>query len=226
MKENVSLRIMIIVGFLLIFAACKKDIMSHQPLPKPPVVHAGKDTVIYLPFSSYDMKGSVKGEMDSWIVSYTWRQLTGPPVDIVMFTNFSSRAVDIKMVGDYEFEVTATDGRGLSSRDTVKVTVAVPNCSSRKGETIIISLPWNYEWTMELNIYDFLSYLPSETYLTNIYIKRDASGVWETVAPYYWSSSNPNPSYQWEYGNGILAVYAGKNNTEDDTPDVKIEYCY
>jgi len=229
MKNNVPLLVEIVCACLLLFTACEKDTpgRSDHPLHKPerPIARAGSDTTVYLPFTKCYLDGSASTDPDSNIVSYEWQLLTGPyPASIASYKQSQTTVSRLVDVGNYEFQLTVTDADGLSSRDTVIVKVAGPNCTGGNKEILFRNLSWDYSWIMEIDIFDFFSYLPPNSYIKKIYIKRDGSATWEEVVPSDWSSPNYGKVHEWGYGNGVLVIFPG-NNTTDDTPDVKIEYC-
>jgi hypothetical protein len=76
---------------------------------------------------------------------------------------------------------------------------------------------------MEIEIYNLLSYLPPNSYIKNVFIKRDSATDWELVVPVDPNSPDYGIKHEWELWNGVLVVYPGKNFTED-TPDIKIVY--
>lgn len=119
-----------------------------------------------------------------------------------------------------------TDADKLSAKDTVTVTIIVPKevpaCSDPK-EFIFKDLVWDYSWIMEIDIYNFYSNLPANSQIQKVYIKRDNSNEWEPVV--YLAESSGYSLHTWDYGNGVFVIYPSNNNMEDDTPDVKIEYC-
>jgi hypothetical protein len=133
-------------------------------------------------------------------------------------------------VGVYEFELTVRDAYNLKSKDTVKVTVAEPTCTSATKELILKDQKWTYPWYTQISLTNVFSYLPEKSYIKNFYIKRDGSDKWQLVVP--WHIDNPPGSGQhsWEHvhyfesNTWVLAIYPPDFDAYD-TPDVKIEYC-
>ena len=226
--------------FIFLFVACKKDplppfqriridipiIPFSNPIkpPKAPIARAGNDSTIYLPYTMAELNGFASSDEDGKIKSYNWRMINGPTtVSITYYDKAKTFIRDLEKVGDYEFELTVTDSVSLSTKDTVKITVATPNCTSSNKELFFKDLSWNLAWIMEIDFFNFLSLLPPNSYLQNVYIKRDGSADWEKVVPM--NINNPNYElHNWEYGNGVLVIYPSNNMTRD-TPDIKIEYC-
>jgi hypothetical protein len=232
MKKSCTFFALVISTFLLISAACKKNHsdLNRSKIPNPPVARAGVDTTIYLPFTSCVLSGGASTDPDSKILFYKWRCITAPAtvdiystIDISGNTDMEPLVSGLGKVGDYEFELTVTDLDKLSAKDTISITVIEPNNTGPGKEFIFKNLSWNYEWIMEIDIPKFFSYLPPNSYVKNIYIKRDSSNIWEFVVPQDLNSPDLGKVPEWFYGRGTLIIFPGLDHT-DDTPDVKIEY--
>lgn len=243
MKKN-FFYLAVVVAFLGLFTACRKDkpdtsnnspsnnqdtLGRPNPLSPPisgtPVARAGNDTTLYMPFSAYNLNGVASLGIGSNLVSFDWRQVAGPVrASIDQYNKVKAYAYGMVNVGIYEFELTVTNANNLSSKDTIKITVAEPRCTQQNKEVIINNLSWDYSWIMEIAIYKPFSYLPPNSHLTNIYIKRDGTNSWERVVPVNWNAPDYGVLPEWEYGNNFLVIYPGKNKA-DDTPDIKLEYC-
>ncbi|MBC5993516.1 PKD domain-containing protein [Pontibacter cellulosilyticus] len=256
MKRRFHSLTMTVFIFLLILAACSKEedvspLQPNQPIIPPPtaptppppgpptppvnhtapVAHAGSDTTIFVPFSTYTLNG--KASTGS-IVTYEWKLIKGPSLQEVInygTENKPNKFVDrLIKVGVYDFELTVTDFYNLSAVDTVKITVAEPNCTTANKEVILKDLKWIHPWYTQISISNVFSYVPANSYIKNFYIKRDASDKWELVLPWDYNSSIYNGQHTWDHveyvedGIWVLSIYPG-NNMTDDTPDVKIEYC-
>ncbi|WP_188500224.1 PKD domain-containing protein [Pontibacter amylolyticus] len=222
----------VIFTLLLLCIACNKEDDSVSPdipaQPIAPIARAGNDTTMYHPYKEYVLNSSASTDPDSNIVSYQWRLMAGPSaVNIKQhhFSDVKAYASGLTVAGNYDFELTVTDADKLSAKDTVTVTIIVPTeepvCSDPK-EFIFKDLTWDYSWIMEIDIYNFYSNLPANSQIQNIYIKRDNSEEWEPVV--YLPESSGYSLHTWDYGNGVFVIFPNQN-MEDDTPDVKIEYC-
>jgi hypothetical protein len=222
-------QILAVIAFALssLCASCQKEEEDAlQPrTPVAPTAHAGNDTTLMVPFSSYKLDGGASKDPDSNIVFYAWRQLAGPSFFNLTIPH-SVKSITIKLikVGTYVFELTVTDADKLSSRDTIKVNVAIPPCTSATKEFILKNLVWITPWLTEIDIYDPHKYLPLNSHIQAFYIKRDSSDKWEQIVPLDYNSPNYGILHEWAYGNRTLVIWPG-NNKEDDTPDIKIEYC-
>jgi len=133
---------------ILAVAACKK---TDTPLTSPlvntgPIAKAGKDTSIILPTNFVLLDGIASIERENSITSYLWKLLSGPSTTIT----FEKKGIAQMMIKDlvkgiYQFELTVKDTRGLSSRDTVQVSVLEPD-KPRPGiiSDTTIHLPYNH----------------------------------------------------------------------------------
>jgi hypothetical protein len=114
------------VSALGIFYACKKEMKPHPLIP--PVANAGRDTIIVL--ASCDttalviLDGSGSTDASNKIVSYSWIDILSPSIN---FSSYSAPKVRINLpAGAYYFQLTVTDALGLSSKDTVFISVTPP----------------------------------------------------------------------------------------------------
>ena len=113
------------------FASCKKEKeVALPPIPannKPPVANAGPDTSISLLTcrditSIIQLDGSGSFDPDNNIVSYTWI-LIGSPGYVVKNQGLAKTSAENLAPGQHAFELTIKDAGGLSSKDTVVITV-------------------------------------------------------------------------------------------------------
>jgi hypothetical protein len=130
---------------------------------KPPVARAGRDTGIAVPASSAVLDGRESYDPDGVIVSYIWRQISGPSKSVLANMFGSVTVVNKLETGEYEFELTVTDNLGAIGRDTMKVLVVdnlrheetlllYPNPTPT--ETITIRLVSDTLGTTRITIYD------------------------------------------------------------------------
>ncbi|XP_078395439.1 dyslexia-associated protein KIAA0319-like [Cetorhinus maximus] len=87
----------------------------------PPVAVVGPDKELISPVESTTLDGEASTD-DQGITSYHWEKISGPDVKV----EDSDKAVATVMrlhVGTYQFRLTVTDQQGLSSSETVAVTI-------------------------------------------------------------------------------------------------------
>ncbi|MCS7051517.1 MAG: PKD domain-containing protein, partial [Thermomicrobium sp.] len=84
-----------------------------------PVANAGPDfeTTAF----EVSLDGSTSNDPDGDVLSFSWRQVSGPPAAITG-ANTARPRVQFPAPGIYEFELTVTDPGGLTSTDRVRVT--------------------------------------------------------------------------------------------------------
>lgn len=99
----------------------------------PPVVDAGPDQTVILPNNSTLLPGQATDD-DGEIASLHWAQLSGPAATLSQADGAQLRISDMRE-GIYIFRLSATDDRGVSAWDDIKVRV-VRNQTSLSVENI------------------------------------------------------------------------------------------
>lgn len=90
---------------------------------KPPSVNAGKDQYIYAPQSTVTLQG-LASDADGEVISTLWVQISGPKnLTITNSISLTSVVTGIDMLGNYEFELQATDNKGAKSVDRVIISL-------------------------------------------------------------------------------------------------------
>ena len=110
---------------------------------RPPNACAGSDQVITLP-SNVTLDGTCSSDPDNNLTHYLWVKISGPPLLIVNPYEAEAQATNL-VEGVYFFELTVSDGSGLSARDTVQVTVnagqvSIPACDNSNRPVINANL--------------------------------------------------------------------------------------
>jgi hypothetical protein len=106
---------------------------------KPPVANAGSSQTIWLPTSSATLNGSRSYDPDGRIVSYSWKQLSGPrKVRISNSAAAITSATGLSRTGDYVFRLTVKDNNGAVASATVTITVRRSSYSGRGVSTAAI----------------------------------------------------------------------------------------
>jgi hypothetical protein len=104
-------------------ASTQVTVTVNVPLNKFPVADAGKDTSIVLPYSRAMLNGERSYDPDGSLVSYNWRQVSGPTTSVLQDGNKAlARAIDL-VEGTYAFELTVKDNAGAVAKDTLRVNV-------------------------------------------------------------------------------------------------------
>lgn len=104
------------------------DVMKVIVHPEPkavnqaPEAYAGSDQTIAITDIRTSLDGSNSSD-DNDIVSYQWRQISGPTTATIESPTTAISDVNGFQAGEYAFELTVTDAEGLVSKDTVKISV-------------------------------------------------------------------------------------------------------
>ena len=89
---------------------------------RAPVADAGTDKIITLPVSSVTLSGSGT-DVDGDPLVYQWKKTSGPASFTISSATDATTDVSDLIEGLYEFELTISDGQGLSGTDLIKVSV-------------------------------------------------------------------------------------------------------
>jgi len=123
-------RVVVLIVVVSVFASCKKDrAISPPAIPppissnKPPIAKAGNDQTLTYPVTTALLDGGNSSDNDGSISMYLWRQIKGPGQSFISTASKAVTNVNQLIQGVYEFELKVSDNNGLSSKDTVVVTV-------------------------------------------------------------------------------------------------------
>lgn len=92
----------------------------------PPIANAGSDQVIVQPQFATNLDATQSSDPNGLSLTYSWKYLrqTGKPLKNKIFTPLQSTSLlYLNDIGVYIFQVTVTNGAGLTSTDTVQITV-------------------------------------------------------------------------------------------------------
>jgi uncharacterized Zn-binding protein involved in type VI secretion len=115
---------------------------------KSPIANAGPDQTISLTGNNnmLILDGSGSADPDGVLGAFNWRLVSGPTVPVIATPNGSQTIVNILNPGTYIFELTVTDNRGASAKDSVQVKAIVAENKSpfaNAGPDQTISLTGN-----------------------------------------------------------------------------------
>jgi uncharacterized protein (DUF2141 family) len=88
-----------------------------------PIAKAGRDTTIAIPSTMVWLSSQGSRDPDGNIMAYEWKQIQGPAISRIQYTIAPVTMVNNLTVGDYQFELTVTDDKGATGKDTVSVSV-------------------------------------------------------------------------------------------------------
>ena len=148
MNRYIYYGLFILIVVLLISAACTKDksCVSCIADNTPPSAVAGPDQAITLPTDSILLDGTASRDLEGMIISYLWKRISGSSSFSILSPLSSKTIVKNLASGNHLFELSVTDDRGLTSRDTVQVVVRSGPSTNRSpiahaGFDTIITLP-------------------------------------------------------------------------------------
>ena len=111
----------------------------------PPVANAGANITLTLPTNSTTLNGSGT-DPDGTITAYQWIKISGPAAGVLSNANSATANVSSLVLGVYEYQLTVTDNRGGTAKDTVRVTVHPASNiapTANAGADITLTLPVN-----------------------------------------------------------------------------------
>ena len=111
----------------------------------PPTANAGPDQTITLPINSVTLNGSGT-DSDGTVSSYNWTKISGPSSGTITNADIASTSATALVQGICQFQLTVTDNKGATGKDTIIVTVKPANIPPRAnaGADQTITLPTNY----------------------------------------------------------------------------------
>ena len=89
-------------------------------------------------------------DVDGTIISYKWRQIAGP-ADKLLSPNVAITVLDNLIEGIYKFELTVTDNKGATDKDTVNVIVKPQITTPQNNALTIYPNPIVDITTLEIN---------------------------------------------------------------------------
>jgi hypothetical protein len=150
MKKNFFILTIIAFTGIFIFNSCKKEKSCEgcRENNKPPTAIAGPDQVITLPTDSISLDGSASNDSDGTISAWLWIKISGPASFTIVNTTVAKTVSKSLVAGTYKFELTVTDDKGASAKDTMQVIVNDPSQPNRPpvadaGIDQTITLPTN-----------------------------------------------------------------------------------
>ncbi len=106
---------------------------------QPPVACADADQALILPMNTTTLDGGCSYDPDNNITTYLWTKIDGPSSFSITTTTAVKTEVNSLIEGDYLFQLKVTDATGLSSTDTVVISVRKGACDNNQPQ--VISIP-------------------------------------------------------------------------------------
>ncbi len=113
---------------------------------KSPVANAGWTQNLILPTNAATLNGSASTDPDGSIVSYRWRQVSGPTTAPMSNAGGVSCVVTNMVAGSYVFELTVTDNEGATNSSRMTV-----NLTNGNNTAPIANAGWNQTLPLPIN---------------------------------------------------------------------------
>jgi len=145
--------------------------VTVESINRVPVAEAGEAQTLTLPMTfggKIILDGSLSSDPDGDTLTFIWSQLSGPGVSLTG-ANTVNPSFTPTVAGTYVFELKASDGKDMSTADTVTITVqniqTVINLSSPQNGSQISSAP-TLKWSgVNVNSYSLYMALNGKTYV-------------------------------------------------------------
>ncbi len=104
-------------------ASDEVTVQVKQPINQKPIADAGDDTSIYYPLNKTALVGTRSKDNDGKIIKYSWKQIIGTSVSRISSPDQAQTEVSEMAPGAFQFELSVTDDKGETAKDTVNVMV-------------------------------------------------------------------------------------------------------
>ncbi len=212
----------ILLLITIIIPSCKKEtdkkitantgyIPQVPPPPPPPpatsvsLVWVWTNEYVAYPADSSMLYGYAG--LNNQNASYIWKKIAGPASYNIHNPNSLVTKVDKLEIGEYEFEITATDVYGRKGSATLNVYVIKPG----QNETIFKNLVWMCPFGCSAYIQNIYSFIPQNKPIL-VFVRPANSSTWLPALP---------PAFEYSIDGNNFSLF-----TDDATGsvDVKIQY--
>ena len=133
MKTIFQTTVLLILMEGMLLYACKKDVSCEGCINanRPPIALAGPDQVITLPLDSIVLDGSASIDEDGKIKAWNWKKISGPSSFHIVQPDSSKTFIKNLVMGVYTIGLTVKDDAGLTTMDTLQITVNNPTQPNR-----------------------------------------------------------------------------------------------
>ncbi|MFT3700845.1 MAG: PKD domain-containing protein [Agriterribacter sp.] len=101
-------------------------VLPEDTQPELPFAYIEADSTVSIDQSEFVIDGSSSYSHNGKIESYQWRQVSGPSAVVIENPIGNSTAIRHFEEGEYEFELTVVDNKGLTANTTTKIVVNNP----------------------------------------------------------------------------------------------------
>lgn len=98
------------------------QVTVYAAINQAPVANAGADKSVTLPANSVTLSGGGT-DVDGTIANYNWTKTAGPANGTIVTPTTATTSVSNLVQGTYVFELAVTDNSGVTSKDSLQVTV-------------------------------------------------------------------------------------------------------
>lgn len=207
----------ILLLITIFIPACKKETDNtghntqvYPPPPPPyvttfPLVSVGTNEYVAYPADSSILFGYVG--LNNKNASYFWRKVAGPASYNIHNPDSLVTKVDKLEIGEYEFEITATDVNGRQGNGALNVYVIKPG----QNETIFKNLEWRCPFGCSVYIKNIDYFIPQNKPIL-VFIRPTNSSTWFPAFP---------PEFEYSINKNTFSLCS---NAADGKVDVKIQY--
>ena len=148
-KNNFFCILILIAIPICMLLSCKKEISCEicGDSNQLPTANAGADQITTLPKDSVALDGSASSDPDGNIIAYNWRKVSGPSSFLIASSASAKTSVRSLVQGVYQFELTVTDDKRASAKDTIQITATGAGVNqapvANAGPDQMITLPAN-----------------------------------------------------------------------------------
>lgn len=177
-------------------AGCKKEEVSRQL----PLAKAGTDTTLVIGgictslVDLHELDGSGSTDPDNDILSYKWRQISGPTTMIFSSPSEAKTFVSYITPGLYLIELTVTDAFGLASKDSVRINAVLSDSFN-----LDVEISGTFEFSDNAEICPFECHFGDEVVVRaagttpvgemTIVTREETDTAWQSYWPTYWPST-------------------------------------
>jgi hypothetical protein len=174
----------------------------------PPVADAGADTTIKLVScgskGSATLDGSRSYDSGNNITGYLWSQISGPTAATLASPVSSITKADNLSTGQYVFQFQVLNAKGLSAKDTVKVTV---DAAQTTGSDLDLTISGNFTF---MNNYEDCYYYPCSYY---DYTTIEADFNFPSFGQFhFWSYESADTASASDAHYTYMSLYSTNNN--------------
>lgn len=216
-----------IICFSILACNKEKEVTPSSPIiipppPPPPSVIQNSTTLVWIWQNQYVAVPADSAMLSGYTplnnnnISYLWRKIAGPASYNIQNPDSLKTKVNHLAEGEYQFEITATNAVGTTSRDTMYVYVIKPG----SNEVIFKNLQWGCPMGCSISIPNISAFIPNRPF--NVSIRSDGSSTWAAAIPVAQWNGSDDFVYGIDSLNNTLGIYV--NDATTAIVHVRIQY--